>query len=188
MSYTTTSLGLKLAVPGSGQAFETAVVNNNLQLLENGIEDDRTRLTTIEGYGRPVVAKSLSAATPNLPDFSTTNREGGEISFTTIPGHRYLCMVSVQGGQISNNGIPTLNMAWANATNTNAAGTQTGTAMARVYSSPMTLVAGGIAVQGSGLDSFVATAATTFFKLQGSSTAAAARFQWAFAIYDMGAI
>lgn len=46
--FITPVLGLTLPNPGTGQTFETPVVNNDFVLLENGIAADRTRLTNVE--------------------------------------------------------------------------------------------------------------------------------------------
>lgn len=48
MSYTTTPvLGMKLAVPGSGQAFETTQVNANFLLIDTAIGDIQTGLPSL---------------------------------------------------------------------------------------------------------------------------------------------
>lgn len=44
MTYTTTELGLQLPVPGSGQAWSTAVYNQNLQKLEDAVKGIRPRI------------------------------------------------------------------------------------------------------------------------------------------------
>jgi hypothetical protein len=120
-------------------------------------------------------------------DFGTTPSEAKEFSFTTIVGHRYVCHMQAQGGQISNNGTPQIAQAWATATNPNPTTTQTGTTMARAISG-VGMVASAVAMVGTSIDSFVATGTTTYWKVQGSSTATAARFNIGLQIYDAGSV
>lgn len=48
MTYTTTTLGLQLAIPGTGQPFETTVVNANFGLLEAAVLADRSDIQEIQ--------------------------------------------------------------------------------------------------------------------------------------------
>ncbi len=128
-------------------------------------------------------------ATYNIPDFSTVAREGGEFSFPTIVGHRYVIEVSGQGGQVGANGQPTINLAFSNSANPAPATTQTGVALTpRLFSGTGTLTAAAIAIVGTTQVSFVAQVTNTYFKFQGSSTAAAFRFVANVFIYDVGSV
>lgn len=46
--YITPVLGMSLANPGTGQAFETAVVNNDFTLIDTAIGADRSRIVVVE--------------------------------------------------------------------------------------------------------------------------------------------
>lgn len=67
--FITPVLGLTLPNPGTGQTFETPVVNNDFVLLENGIAADRNRLGVLEGKTvlRSTAAVFQVATTGNLP-------------------------------------------------------------------------------------------------------------------------
>lgn len=75
MSYTTTPLGQQLAIPNTGQAFETTVVNANLLLLENAIGDVAADLATTDGVvaGHTSDISDLESAVEDIPDIIISN-------------------------------------------------------------------------------------------------------------------
>lgn len=84
MSYTTTTLGQQLAVPGTGQAFETPVVNGNSLALEEAILADRTRLDDLEEDlpGFQVPAGTISAFAGMAAPAGWSLCDGGTLSRT----------------------------------------------------------------------------------------------------------
>lgn len=180
MAYYTTSLGLQLADPTTTQVFETAVVNEDFQLLNDGIVADRTRLTSLEGHSTTFKSEGTSS-TVNV---SSTARELLELNVPTIVGHTYGVLGLVNGSQVGATGNLIVNMAWATSTNSAPATTQTGTKLNRMVNNVAQSV--GPIDTGMAYDTFVATTNPTFVKVQASASAGTAQIAPQLFVSDLG--
>ena len=83
MSYTTTTrLGLKKAVPGSNQPFETAVINTNWDSIDADLVSAASRLTAIESLNTS--EESRLTAIETLNSTQTTRLDGHDASITSL--------------------------------------------------------------------------------------------------------
>lgn len=77
MTYTTSTLGMQLAVPGTGQAHETTVVNGNLLILESAIISANAEIETLgdaqSGFADDITALEALTGGKTTPDIIISN-------------------------------------------------------------------------------------------------------------------